>query len=66
MALEESARDLLRQLGRMHACSVYLLYWYKSANTDAEGAADSARALFRQLGRTHASVKCILKYADVC
>jgi hypothetical protein len=29
MALKESARDLLRQLRRMHAGSVYLPYWYK-------------------------------------
>jgi hypothetical protein len=66
MALAESARALLRQLGRMHACSLYWLYRYKRTNTDAQGAADSARALIRQLGRTHAGVKCVLKYADVC
>ena len=31
--------------GRLFWCSVYLLYWYKSTNTDAEGAPQRASSL---------------------
>jgi hypothetical protein len=35
--------------GEQRICSVYLLYWYKSANTDAEGAEQHMSAVLEDL-----------------
>ncbi len=34
----KSVDDVFRTLKANTRCSIYLLYWYKSTNTDAEGA----------------------------
>ena len=60
-----SSGNRLRRYGQkdklMRRCSVYSLYWYKSTNTDAEGAESTHYALNYALLMSLASVALLVQ-----
>jgi hypothetical protein len=52
----------------MSGAALYLLYWYKSAGTDAKRCSDMMTEQTEELDGEHADVCvfCSLTYADVC